>query len=75
MDIFTGLATYFIIWWLSLFMVLPIGIRSQLEDGEVAKGSERGAPIAPNLKKKLLWTTALALVFWLIMLFFVSVNK
>ena len=75
MDIFTGLATYFIIWWLSLFMVLPIGIRSQLEEGDVAPGSERGAPITPNLKKKLLWTTALALVFWLIMLFFIFANK
>ena len=56
-------------------MVLPIGIRSQVESGEVVRGSERGAPIIPNLKKKLLWTTALALVFWLIMLFFIFANK
>jgi predicted secreted protein len=75
MDIFTGLATYFIIWWLSLFMILPIGVRSQSEAGTVAKGSDPGAPIRHNLKKKLIWTTALALVFWLIMLFLVIATK
>ena len=41
-----GLALFFIIWWTLPFAVLPFGIRSQVEAGEVVKGSEPGAPAA-----------------------------
>lgn len=62
-------ALYFIIWWLCLFVMLPIGVRSQHESGEVAPGSERGAPARPMLLIKLAGTTVLAavllaLVWW-----------
>ena len=57
MSIATGLAIYFIIWWLVLFAVLPFGVRSQQESGDVAPGSDPGAPVLPRLARKLLWTT------------------
>jgi predicted secreted protein len=56
----TGLAIYFIIWWVVLFAVLPWGIRSQQESGEVVEGSDPGAPVIPALRAKLLWTTLVA---------------
>jgi predicted secreted protein len=56
----TALAIYFIIWWVTLFAVLPFGIRSQTESGDVVPGSDPGAPAVPNLKRKLLWTTAVS---------------
>lgn len=55
-----GTALYFIIWWTLLFAVLPFGVRSQVEAGEVVKGSEPGAPAAPALREKALWTTLVA---------------
>jgi predicted secreted protein len=55
-----GLALYFIIWWTLLFAILPFGVRSQAESGEVVKGSEPGAPAAPALREKALWTTFVA---------------
>ena len=55
-----ALALYFVIWWILLFAVLPFGIRSQLEAGEVVKGSEPGAPAAPALREKAIWTTLVA---------------
>lgn len=55
-----GLALFFIIWWTLLFAVLPFGIRSQVEAGEVVKGSEPGAPAAPALREKAIWTTIVA---------------
>ena len=61
-----GLATYFVIWWISLFTVLPFGVRSQHETGDVVPGSEAGAPVKPQLAKKLLANTVLAAVVWLI---------
>jgi predicted secreted protein len=56
----TAIATYFIIWWIVLFAVLPWGVRSQQEDGTVAPGTDPGAPMAPKLWLRLLWTTVAA---------------
>lgn len=60
---FTGaLALFFVVWWTMLFAVLPFGIRSQLEAGEVVAGSEPGAPAAPALRQKAIWTTIVSAV-------------
>jgi predicted secreted protein len=53
---------YFIVWWVVLFAVLPWGVRSQAESGEVAPGTDPGAPAFHGLKAKLLWTTVVATV-------------
>jgi len=55
-----GLALYFVIWWILLFAVLPFGVRSQVESGEVVQGSEPGAPVLPALREKAIWTTFVA---------------
>ena len=55
-----GLALYFVIWWILLFAVLPFGVRSQAESGEVVQGSEPGAPAVPALREKAIWTTFIA---------------
>jgi predicted secreted protein len=55
-----GLALYFVIWWILLFAVLPFGIRSQAESGDVVHGSEPGAPALPALREKAIWTTLVA---------------
>ncbi|TVR09879.1 MAG: DUF1467 family protein [Salinarimonadaceae bacterium] len=52
-----ALALYFVVWWTMLFAVLPFGIRSQIEAGEVVAGSEPGAPVRPALRQKAIWTT------------------
>jgi predicted secreted protein len=56
----TSLAIYFIIWWLVFFTVLPWGIRSQDERGDVVRGTDPGAPAVHGLKIKLVWTTVVA---------------
>ena len=58
----TYLAIYFLIWWLTLFAVLPWGERNQEEAGEVVPGSDPGAPAMLRLWGKLLWTTIVATV-------------
>ena len=64
-------AIYLVVWALCLFVVLPFGVRSQQEAGEVVKGSEAGAPVMPMLWWKVLATTILAAIvtaflFWLL---------
>jgi predicted secreted protein len=44
MAIISALAVYFVIWWLTLFVVLPIGLRTQAEDGDVVPGTVASAP-------------------------------
>ena len=64
MPVTTAVAIFFLIWWVVLFAVLPFGIRSQHEDGEMAAGTDPGAPVIPRLGRKLLLTTVVsALIF------------
>jgi predicted secreted protein len=60
MPLTTGFAIFFLIWWVVLFAVLPFGVRSQHESGEMAPGTDPGAPALPMLGRKLAWTTLLA---------------
>lgn len=62
MSLTTSLAIYFIVWWTVLFAVLPWGIHSQVEAGEVVPGSDPGAPALPKLGNKVLWTTIIATI-------------
>jgi predicted secreted protein len=72
MSVTTAAAIYFIIWWLTLFAVLPWGVRSQHEDGRISPGTDPGAPILPRIAVKLLWTTVVAsLVFALLYVIYV----
>ena len=57
MSTATTIAVFFLIWWVTLFAVLPWGIRSQQDTGEVVPGTDPGAPLVPRLGRKLLWTT------------------
>ena len=61
-----GTALYFIIWWLLLFTILPFGVKSQKEANRIVPGSEPGAPVLPNLGRKLLINTIVAALLWAI---------
>jgi predicted secreted protein len=66
MNIVTGFVVYIVIWWLVLFMVLPIGVKSHDETGEaVVPGTTSSAPVAPRMGLKALITSVIAAVLWL----------
>ena len=60
----TGFAIYFVVWWVTLFVTLPFGVRSQHEDGAGSPGTDPGAPIVPRMGRKLIWTTVLSAVIY-----------
>ena len=56
MGIVTGIIVFLLIWWTSLFAVLPFG----------HKRDETGKPIFANMRKKFIWTTLVAFIIWAI---------
>ncbi|MBP7722057.1 MAG: DUF1467 family protein [Alphaproteobacteria bacterium] len=67
MDWLTGLAMFFLIWWLVIFCVLPWGIRTDMETGS-------GAPVNPRIRKKFLITTGISLLVWLLVYGLINAN-
>jgi predicted secreted protein len=53
-------AIYFILWWVCLFVVLPFGVETQNDRGEVIQGTSAGAPLNPRLGRIAALTTILA---------------
>jgi predicted secreted protein len=68
MTIGSLVAIYFVVWWIVLFAVLPFGVRTQEEEGEVTLGTTHSAPARPLLVRKAIATTIIAAVvvgaFW-----------
>lgn len=61
MKLTSILAIYALFWTLSLFVILPIGVKTSEEVGEQrGRGHADSAPHQHNLKRKFLWTTVLS---------------
>jgi predicted secreted protein len=75
MNLFLGIAIYIILWWLSFFVMLPIGAQSLHEADEATPpGVERGAPRVHKLKLKMLLAAGVAAVLWLFVAWAISVD-
>jgi predicted secreted protein len=66
MTIAFACAIYLVIWWVVLFAMLPIGVRTQAEEGEVAPGTTESAPHRPQLLAKVVATTVVSSVVFAI---------
>jgi predicted secreted protein len=66
MNLTGGMVLYVVIWFLAFFVVLPIRMRSQAEDGAVVPGTPASAPADPQIWKKVKITTLVTTVLWAI---------
>ncbi|MEP3197689.1 MAG: DUF1467 family protein [Lentilitoribacter sp.] len=64
MGIGTYLAIYFIMWWISLFLVLPFSGKSQAEAGEVVLGTTKSAPANLNVLRVVIMNSIVTSVFF-----------
>lgn len=64
MGVYGVIVTYTVVWWLTLFAVLPWGVRTQADEDDIIPGTEHGAPVKPGLKMKLLVTTLISALIW-----------
>lgn len=60
MSLSLGIATYFVIWWVALFAVLPFGVQSQRELNDIVPGTEPGAPARPRILLRVAANTLLS---------------
>ena len=64
MQIFSYLAVYFIIWWMTLFAVLPFGLKTQAEAEEVVPGTVESAPARFRGGRVVLMTTIISAIIF-----------
>lgn len=60
MNLGAGFAIYFIFWWLALLIVMPFGVRTQEEVGEVEPGTIPSAHANPMIRRRLILATLMA---------------
>ena len=66
MNLFSAFVMYLIVWWLTLFMILPIGVRGQAEENDIVEGSEPGAPVNSDMWRKVKLTTIIGTILWVL---------
>lgn len=64
MTITAAIVLFAVIWFLTLFVVLPIGLRTQGEAGDVVPGTPSSAPAEPGLRRKFVLVTVITLAIW-----------
>ena len=64
MQLFSYFAVYFIVWWMTLFAVLPFGLRTQAEAQEVVPGTVESAPARFRGRRVVLTTTIVSAVLY-----------
>ena len=71
MTWFTGIVLYVLIWWTTLFTVLPWGIK---RDTEERPDRAHGAPVNPQLKRKFVITAGISVVIWLMVYLLIEIE-
>ena len=64
MSITAILVVLAICWFMVLYVVLPLGVKSQGESGEVVPGTPASAPAGAVIKRKFIITTIVAVPIW-----------
>jgi predicted secreted protein len=62
MSVTTIVAIYFLIWWVTLFAVLPFGVHVRREGDYLPPGADTGAPTIHRVGRMLFWNSIVAAV-------------
>lgn len=64
MGVFSAFVLYAVIWFLTLFVVLPLRMTTQGEAGSVVPGTPGSAPADAQMKRRLIVTTVAGTIIW-----------
>ena len=62
----SGLVLFAVVWFMVLFVVLPMNITTQGEAQDVVRGTPKSAPMDPKLKRKVWIVTAATIPLWVV---------
>lgn len=71
MQPLTGVMIYVLIWWMVMFCILPFNIQTE---NKPTDGAMPGAPLNPHLKGKIIITTAISSLVWVIVYCIIQAN-
>ena len=66
MSIVSGFVLFAVIWFMVFFIVLPLRLKTQGEDGHVVPGTHSSAPADPQLWRRARLTTIWAVGLWIV---------
>lgn len=64
MSITSAIVLYAVIWFMTMLVALPIGLRTQGDEGDIVEGTHAGAPANYNPRRKAIYVSIAALVVW-----------
>jgi len=65
MNIGGAIVIFIIWWWVAFLAVLPMGVKGRWEaEDDGVKGADQGAPVSPDIKKKVILATGVCTVLW-----------
>lgn len=67
MGITSALVLYAVCWFMVFFIVLPLRMVTQGDEGKIVPGTHASAPANPQLKRKAKITTLWALGIWVVL--------
>ncbi|AVW91884.1 MULTISPECIES: DUF1467 family protein [Roseobacteraceae] len=72
MAITSAIVLYAVTWFMTMFIALPIGLKTQGDMGEKVAGTHDGAPANYNPKRKAIWVTVFATAIWIVLVGLIS---
>ncbi len=72
MAVTSALVLLAVIWFMLLFIALPLRQKSQTEDGHRVPGTPGSAPVNPMIGKKMLWVTIISFILWIPLVWFIN---
>jgi predicted secreted protein len=66
MNVVSAIVLYAVIWFLVLFVILPIRLETQGDRGEIEPGTHAGAPANFEFGKKMRLVTVIAAAVWVV---------
>ncbi|MCP5072837.1 MAG: DUF1467 family protein [Rhodobacteraceae bacterium] len=64
MSISAAIVLYAVVWFMTLFVILPLRQKSQEETGDVVPGTPASAPADPQIKRRMVIVTIVATLVW-----------
>lgn len=64
MSITSAIVLFAVVWFMVLFIVLPLGLKTQGESGDVTPGTPSSAPDEAQIWRKIKLVTLIAVILW-----------